>query len=212
MSLVDHPERLRAARRRADRVLIFLQRANDHREHVRLVIDHQDVKAALRDGRLERGRRDKRLQGRSAAPGRARSLRTRRRRRVPSRIAVPGRGPCARCPRRSRSSWPGSWWVSATRRTPAAAAILHHVVVRAVSPGLLRAVLLGRVLGVVDHEIGVGHESGVPAVSVVQDGLDVARLGTGAPELVGERLVIHQVHHRHAVGFDAVARASWPGD
>ena len=30
-------------------------------------------------------------------------------------------------------------------------------------------------------------------------------LGTGAPELVGERLVVHQVHHRHAVGLDPVA-------
>ena len=31
---------------------LVLQRANDHRKRVGLVINHQDVKAALRDGRL----------------------------------------------------------------------------------------------------------------------------------------------------------------
>src|SRR4029077_16489845 len=75
---------------------------------------------------------------------------------------------------------------------------LHNIVIRAVPPGFLWAVLLGRVLGVVDHEVGVGHKFGVPAVSFVQDGLDTARLGTGAPKLIGERLVVYQVHHRHA--------------
>ena len=39
-----------------------LQRANDHGDRVRLVIDHQDVKATLRNGRLEGIRRDERLQ------------------------------------------------------------------------------------------------------------------------------------------------------
>ncbi len=66
-------------------------------------------------------------------------------------------------------------------------------------------VLPGRVLGVVDHQIRVGHEPGVPAVPLVQDRLDAARLGTGAPELIGERFVVHQIHDRHAVGFDSVA-------
>ena len=41
--------------------------------------------------------------------------------------------------------------------------------------------------------------------------LDMARLGTGAPELIGERLVVHQVHHRHAVGFELGSPPSWPG-
>ena len=60
------------------------------------------------------------------------------------------------------------------------------------------------VLGVVDHEIGAGHEFGVAAVSVVEDGLDAAAFGTGPPELVGVRLVIHQVHSppKPPVGFD----------
>src|SRR4029453_3227055 len=61
--VVDHPQLLRATCRLADRVLILLQRSNDHRERIWLVINYQDVKAALRDGRLEGVRRDKRLQG-----------------------------------------------------------------------------------------------------------------------------------------------------
>src|ERR1700682_295785 len=39
----------------------------------------------------------------------------------------------------------------------------------------------------------------------MQDGLDAARLGTGAPELIGERLVVETVPPRCAVGFDSVA-------
>jgi diguanylate cyclase (GGDEF)-like protein len=39
----------------------------------------------------------------------------------------------------------------------------------------------------------------------VQDRFDAARLCAGAPEFIGERLVVNQVHHRHAVGLDPVA-------
>jgi hypothetical protein len=83
---------------------------------------------------------------------------------------------------------------------------VHHVFVRAVAPGLLRAVLLGRVLGVVDHEVGIGHEPGVPSIALVQDGLDAVGIGPRPPQLLGERLVVHQVHDRHAVGLDPVAQ------
>src|SRR4029450_2886038 len=54
---------LRATCRLADCVLSLLQRSTDHRERIWLVINYQDVKAALRDRRLEGVRRDKRLQG-----------------------------------------------------------------------------------------------------------------------------------------------------
>ena len=57
-----------------------------------------------------------------------------------------------------------------------------------------------------NHQIGIGHEFGVPAVAFVQDGVDVARLGAGAPELIGVGLVVDQVHHHHAVDFDSVTQ------
>jgi hypothetical protein len=99
-------------------------------------------------------------------------------------------------------------WIVVRQREPLDAGgggDLHHVVVGAVSPGLLRRVLLGRVLGIVDHEVGIRHENSVPAVTFVQDRLDAARLCARAPQLVGKRLVVHQVHDRHTVGFDPVA-------
>jgi hypothetical protein len=34
-----------------------------------------------------------------------------------------------------------------------------------------------------DHKIGIGHECGVPAVSLMQDRFDAARFGAGAPQL-----------------------------
>ena len=202
--VVDHPERLRAACRLADRVLILLQRANDHRERVRLVINHQDVKAALRDRRLEGVRRDKRLQGGARFQDEFAALI--RAEDIESGPALQGQGAGLALDVRDEVVVVARIVVGqcdpphAGRRGN-----LHHVVVRAVPPGFLWAVLLGRVLGVVDHEVGVGHKFGVPAVSFVQDGLDTARLGAGAPKLIGEWLVVHQVRHRHAVGFDSVA-------
>ena len=202
--LVDHPERLRTASRLADDVLLLLQGADDHRERIRLVVNREDAKAALRDGRLERGLRDKRLQRgarledkftafiraedlecRPALQGKAARLAfdVRDELIVVARIVV---GQCHLPNARRRGN-------------------LHHVVVRAVPPGFLRRILLGRVLRVVDHEIRIGHEFRVPAIAFVQDRLDAPRLRARAPEFVGERLMIHQVHHCHAVSFDSVA-------
>ena len=73
------------------------------------------------------------------------------------------------------------------------------------APCFLRRILFGRVLRIVDHKIGAGHEIRVPAITFVQDGLDATRLRARAPELVGERFVVHQIHHCHAVSFDSVA-------
>ena len=67
----------------------------------------------------------------------------------------------------------------------------HDVGVGAVSPCFFGRVFLGRVLRVMDHEIGVRHEVRVPAVTLVQDRLNAASLGTSAPQLIGERLMVY---------------------
>ncbi len=82
---------------------------------------------------------------------------------------------------------------------------LHDVLECAVPPALPPPVFLGRVLRVVDDEIGVGQEMGVPAVALVQDRFERAGRGVRAPEGATERLVVARVDDRGAVGLDAVA-------
>src|SRR6266478_265592 len=88
---------------------------------------------------------------------------------------------------------------------PGCAGELHDVVERAVSPVLPCPVLLGRVLRVVDDEIGVGQEAGVTAVALVEDRFDPPGRGIAAPEGAAERLVVARVDDRGAVGLEAVA-------
>ena len=82
----------------------------------------------------------------------------------------------------------------------------HGILVGAVAPILLGWVLLRRVLRIVNHQAGAGHESRVAPVSLVHDGLGVAGRGVVVPERFGEGLVVAQVHDRRAVGLDAVAQ------
>src|SRR5579871_3006429 len=82
---------------------------------------------------------------------------------------------------------------------------LGDVGIRAVAPVLFGGVFFGRVLGVVNDDVGVFHEGGVAAVSAVEDGIELAALGIGAPEGFPIGLMVAQVEQGHAIGFDFVA-------
>ena len=88
--------------------------------------------------------------------------------------------------------------MSATLRTPAATARLHRVFDRAVAPAALGLVLGGRVLRVVDDEIGAGKELDVTAVLLGQ----VAGAGGQMPRM---RLVIARVDDGDAVRLEPIA-------
>src|SRR5256886_11453766 len=72
-------------------------------------------------------------------------------------------------------------------------------------PVLPRPVFLGRVLRVVDDEVGVGQETSVTAVALVQDRFEGAGRGVAAPERAAERLVVAPLDDRGALGPDPVA-------
>src|SRR5665213_1317305 len=83
---------------------------------------------------------------------------------------------------------------------------LSDVRVSAVAPVFLGGVLFGRVLGIVNHNVGILHESGVAAIAIVQDGFEPAGFGVGTPETFPIRLVIAKVQKGDAIGFDPIAK------
>ena len=72
----------------------------------------------------------------------------------------------------------------------------HGIVERAVPPAALGRIFLRQVLGIVDDQVGAGHELGVRQIFALQFGLTVRHVG-------GVRFVIAGVDHAGAVAFDA---------
>ena len=138
--------------------------------------------------------------GNAAHPGQPALALKRGGSRPPGRARPPGGRPASArasstIPSSSRSSCAGSWWNVTSRFAPALRARSTASETRLWPQPTRRLVLLGRVLGVVDQEVGVGRQ-------VVAGG----PLGIGRDSVDAQRgLVVGQVGHRRRPIADAVA-------